>query len=75
MNNIIIIRNPWSHQFCHSTFNDGFGLLRIFQLVTDGYTLTCTDKFWQISLQRMMRKTCQSSFRFGSISSLCLYDP
>ena len=54
---IVIDRDAGSNQFGNAAFHQFFRELRIFQLVADGYALTGTYQFRQITVQCMMRET------------------
>ena len=49
--------HTWRHQLCNATLDEFLRQLGVFQLVTNGNTLTSPDELRQISIKRMMWKT------------------
>ena len=80
---IVTHGNTWCHEFCYSSlhhlvhltqsllaFQLSTFLLWIFQLIADSHSLTSTNKFWQKSVESMMRKTSHlCGCRFSTIIS------
>ena len=50
-------RYAWSYEFGDATLYEFLRKLRVFQLVANGNTITCSDKARQVSVERMMGKT------------------
>ena len=68
---IIIDGNTGSYQFRNTPLHQFLGHLRVFQLVTDGYTFPGTYQFRQIRIQGMMRESRHFnslSFTIGTLS-------
>ena len=42
---IVVEGNTGCYQFSNTTLHNTFYKTRIFQLITNGYTMTCTNKF------------------------------
>ena len=55
-------RYPGGDQFCDPPFDNCFGLLRIFELITDSHPLPCLDQFGEVGVQGVVRKACQGCF-------------
>ena len=49
--------HTWCHQFGDATLHKFLRQLRVFQLVANRHTLSCTNQFGQIGVERMMWKT------------------
>src|SRR6476469_4899377 len=46
-------------QFGNTAFNNSLCLFRIFKLVANGHAVTCFHKLVQVSVERMVWKTCE----------------
>ena len=64
-----------SNQFGDTPFHQFLGEFRIFQLITDSHSLTCSDQFRQIGVEGMMREASHLvPFGTRSIVTVCQGD-
>ena len=56
---LVAERNPRGDQLGDAPLHNGLGLLRVFQLVADGYPLPGLDQLGQVGIQGMVRKARQ----------------
>ena len=47
-----------SYKLGNATLYESLCKLRVFKLVADGHTFSCTNKLWKISVEGMMWKSC-----------------
>ena len=71
-------RYAWSYEFGDATLYEFLRQLRVFQLVANGDTITCSDKARQVSVERMMGKTAgkedlgQAARDIKAMTSTCI---
>ena len=58
-------------KFCNATFYKLFGELGIFELFADGNTFAGAHQFWQIAVERMVRKAGELDILRGTVCPAC----
>ena len=72
--NVIIDRYTGGNQLGNTSFHQFLRQFRVFQLVTDSYTLSGTNQFRKICIERMMGKSCHLNGLSFSIGAFCQCD-
>ena len=72
--NVIIDRYTGGNQLGNTSFHQFLRQFRVFQLVTDSYTLSGTNQFRKICIKRMMGKSCHLDSLSFSIGAFCQCD-
>ena len=69
--NIVANGNTRCNKLGYTAFHQFLGGFRVFQLVTDSHTSSCSDKFWQICIKSMVRKSRHLDSLVLSVGPFC----
>jgi len=71
---LVVKSDPRRDQLCDTAFDDANGFFRVFELITNGYPVSCSNQPWEVGVQRVMGKASEFDFACASVSSFGQYN-